>query len=66
MHSTKAIFMNEMQLYYGDTNFPAKVCGSGYPLPFLNCANGTLLPLTLGDPFASMKSRLGKFFTTLP
>jgi len=33
------------------------------PLPFPKCANGTLLPLTLGGPSVTM--RLGKSFTTL-
>src|SRR5260370_16799993 len=37
--------------------------GSGNPLPFLKCANGTLLPLTLRGPSATMP--LGKIFTTV-
>ena len=37
---------------------------SGNPLPFLNCANGTLLPLTVRSPSASMINLPGKIFTT--
>jgi hypothetical protein len=36
----------------------------GNPLHFLNCANGTLLPLTVRSPSATMNSLHGKTFTT--
>src|SRR6266850_2075264 len=42
--------MNEMNTRHGRNKLlPQDLC-SGYPLSFLKCANGTLLPLTLGVP----------------
>src|SRR6267142_4696110 len=58
--------MNEMNTRHGRNKLlPQDLC-SGYPLSFLKCANGTLLPLTLGSPFARIKSSPGKTFATMP
>lgn len=45
-------------------NLMHRVKCRGNPLPFLKCANGTLLPLTVRSPSASMNSLQGKKFTT--
>jgi hypothetical protein len=52
-----------LQVTWGGNNLLGRMHCSGNPLPFLKCANGTLLPLTLGGPSVTM--RLGKSFTTL-
>src|SRR2546426_4999390 len=65
-HASKFICMNEMNVYDRRNKLARRVLCPGYPLPFLKCANGTLLPLTLGDRFVRMKSSIGKIFATLP
>src|SRR2546426_2651669 len=58
--------MNEMNVCDRRNKLARRVLCPIYPLPFLKCTNGTLLPLTLGDHFVRMKSSLGKIFATLP
>jgi hypothetical protein len=65
-HANKVICMNEMNIPQGRNKLLTQEVCSGYPLSFLKCANGTLLPLTLGDPFVRMKSSPGKIIATLP
>src|SRR6267142_2413560 len=55
-HANKIICMNEMNIRQGGNKLLRQDLCSGYPLSFLKCANGTLLPLTLGGPFVRMKS----------
>jgi hypothetical protein len=50
-------------VYMQRNNLLVQAHWSGNPLPFLKCANGTLLPLTLRGPSVTMQ--LGKTFTTL-
>src|ERR1700687_4577642 len=48
--SPKASLMNQIQLSLSSRTLPCHVLKPVYPLQFLKCANGTLLPLTLGGP----------------
>jgi len=63
-HANKVICMNEMNIPHGRNKLLRQDLCSGYPLSFLKCANGTLLPLTVGGPFARMKTLLGKIIAT--
>jgi hypothetical protein len=58
----KPLIVISLQVDRGGNNLLRRGHCSGNPLPFLKCANGTLLPLTLGRPSVTM--RLGKSFTT--
>src|SRR6266481_3875068 len=46
-----------VQAYVDTKNSSGLAHWSGNPLPFLNCANGTLLPLTLRSPSVTMPTR---------
>jgi hypothetical protein len=62
-HANKFICMNEMNVYDRRNKLARRVLCPGYPLPFLKCANGTLLPLTLGDHFVKLTREIFCHFT---
>src|SRR5713226_561209 len=64
--SANGILMNDLLLQVARSSVNRSVYCSGNPLPFLKCANGTLLPLTVRSPSVSMNTQLGKKFTTTP
>src|ERR1700674_224275 len=53
----KCFIINRLQDYSYGNNLLSQASRSGIPLPFLKCANGTLLPLTLRGPSVTMPPR---------
>src|SRR5206468_3120673 len=56
-NSSKSCVISQLWVGIGKNNFFIPGQCQRNPLPFLNCANGTLLPLTLGSPSVTMPSR---------
>jgi len=53
----KLFVINCLQVYMERDKLSRQALCSGNPLPFLKCANGTLLPLTLPGPSVRMRTR---------
>src|SRR5260370_38970742 len=53
----KLSIISGFQVYMSRKNLSSRARCSGNPLSFLKCANGTLLPLSLCSPSATMPAR---------